>query len=85
MASLVQEAHAVAQKHGIAKSLDEVRKTVEGVCERTGSNISSMLQDVRRGKQTEVEYINGAVAEEGKKLGIETPLNRLVLELLMKS
>jgi 2-dehydropantoate 2-reductase len=34
-----------------------------------------MLQDIRAGRRTEIESINGAVARLGKELGVSTPLN----------
>lgn len=45
------------------------------VAERTSDNISSMLQDVRRGAPTEIDFINGAVVREGLSRGVPTPLN----------
>jgi ketopantoate reductase len=42
-----------------------------------------MLQDVRKKKRTEIDYINGAIVKEGRKKGIETPINRM-LTLLIK-
>jgi 2-dehydropantoate 2-reductase len=41
-----------------------------------------MLQDVRHGRPTEIDYINGAVVREGQRLGIPTPLNLLLTKLL---
>ena len=45
------------------------------VMEMTRPNVSSMLQDIRAGRRTEIESINGAVARLGKELGIATPVN----------
>ena len=39
---------------------------VQQVARRTGANISSMLQDVRAKRRTEVAYINGAVVRQGR-------------------
>jgi 2-dehydropantoate 2-reductase len=36
---------------------------------------SSGLQDLERGRKTEVGYYNGFIAERGKELGIATPVN----------
>ena len=44
--------------------------------------ISSMLQDLRAGKQCEIDFINGVVCEFGKKYGVETPFDRRVVELV---
>lgn len=44
--------------------------------------ISSMLQDLRAGKQCEIDYINGVVCEYGKKVGIPTPCNEQTVRLV---
>lgn len=43
---------------------------------------ASMLQDIEKGKLTEVDAINGAVADYGKKVGVLTPLNDCVVEII---
>ncbi len=52
------------------------------LCEKTAENLSSMLQDVRNGKRTEIEALNGIVVEEGRRMGKATPVNRVVVELV---
>jgi len=42
----------------------------------------NMLQDLEKGKKTEVDAINGAVCEYGKKYGVPTPYNDLVRHLV---
>jgi 2-dehydropantoate 2-reductase len=39
----------------------------------------SLLQDVLRGRRTEVEELNGYVAAEGRRLGVPTPFNEAVV------
>ncbi len=41
-----------------------------------------MLQDVLKGKPTEIDFINGRIVEFGKKLGIEVVLNELLTVLI---
>jgi len=41
----------------------------------------SLLQDVMRGRRTEIEYLNGYVVAEGKKAGVATPVNEAIVEL----
>lgn len=48
------------------------------VCQKTRDNISSMLQDVRNQRRTEIEAINGAIVELGKRYGVATPENSLL-------
>jgi len=55
------------------------------VCKITGENQSSMLQDLRRGKPTEIDAINGVVVEEGSKLGRPTPVNQTMVNLVRAS
>lgn len=43
---------------------------------------ASMLQDIEKGKMTEVDAINGAIAAFGDKIGFPTPLNRKVTDLI---
>ena len=45
------------------------------VAARTGANRSSMLRDLERGVATEIDALCGAVAREGLRLGVATPLN----------
>jgi 2-dehydropantoate 2-reductase len=77
----VEEATLVAGKSGIRIDEDTVKKT-EDVARLTKENESSMLQDVKKRKKTEIDAINGAVAALGKKLGVETPVNMTLYALV---
>lgn len=70
----VEEAAAVAHALGIPVANNPVDLTL-AVCQATSANISSMLQDVRHGRRTEVDAINGAVVEEARRLGLPTQVN----------
>jgi 2-dehydropantoate 2-reductase len=43
---------------------------------------ASMLQDLEKGKLTEVDSINGAVSEYGRKVSCPTPMNDKVVEII---
>lgn len=43
---------------------------------------SSMWDDLRRGRFSEIDYLNGAIARIGKDLGVSTPVNRAVTRLV---
>ncbi|MHC1595370.1 MAG: ketopantoate reductase family protein [Candidatus Syntropharchaeales archaeon] len=77
-----REAVEVGRKVGIDLDHDLIEE-VEDVARKTAANRSSMLQDVSRGKRTEIDAINGAVVKIGAEVGIETPVNR-ILTLLVK-
>jgi 2-dehydropantoate 2-reductase len=82
VAQAVAEAAAVAAARGLRLPYDDPLAHVLSVARATGANRSSMLQDVLRGSPTEIAAINGAVLREGQRLGIATPVNRLLAELV---
>ncbi len=46
--------------------------------------VPSMLQDLRNGKKCEIDAINGIVCSEGRKYGVETPVNARIVEIVKK-
>lgn len=81
---LVAEAQMVAQVKGICLNFPDPITHTKQVCRATGENISSMLQDILNHRKTEIDQINGAIIKEGKLLGIDTPVN-VVLRNLVKA
>jgi 2-dehydropantoate 2-reductase len=43
---------------------------------------ASMLQDLEKGRKTEVDYINGIICEYGRKYQVPTPLNNAVVKII---
>jgi len=78
----LDEGTAVARTAGIRLPFEDPRAELERVLERTADNRSSMLQDVERGRPTEVEAINGAVVRHAQVHAIPAPVNRLLLNLV---
>lgn len=83
LASTAREAAAVAVAKGVHLPYPDPVVAVEAIARNTAQNISSMLQDVRRGAPTEIDFINGAVVRAGEQTGVSTPVNR-TLWLLVK-
>jgi len=79
----VEEAVRVAQSRGIKLQYDDPVAHTKEVCRLTAQNRSSMLQDVLNMRKTEIEMINGAVVREGEKVGIPTPVNRVLTNLVV--
>ncbi len=40
-----------------------------------GEGLPSLLQDLKKGRRTEIDYLNGYVVEKGNRVGIKTPVN----------
>jgi 2-dehydropantoate 2-reductase len=55
---------------------------VEEVARQTAKNHSSMLQDIQRGAPTEIDAICGAIVETGTQLGVPTPINDTLYQLV---
>ncbi|MCS6963567.1 MAG: 2-dehydropantoate 2-reductase [Thermoflexus sp.] len=72
---VARETAAVAGAQGISLPFQDPEGFVAEVCRRTAENSSSMRQDLRRGRPTEIDALNGAVAAIGRRIGIPTPLN----------
>lgn len=82
MNTLVNEAVLVAETKGICLGYDDSASHCREIALATAGNISSMLADVLHRRKTEIESINGAIVEEGKRLGIATPMNEMVTILV---
>ena len=81
MRDLVVEAAKVAATEGyrFKQSLVEL---AEETCRKTASNISSMLQDVRAGRQTEIDAISGEILQRAMLASLPTPRTRVVYQLV---
>jgi 2-dehydropantoate 2-reductase len=42
----------------------------------------SMLQDIEAGRETEIDFLNGAIVEFGDRYGVDAPLNRALTQLV---
>lgn len=79
--ALATEAASVAQCESYTIA-DDMPSLVEKACEASSDNISSMLQDIRNHKKTEIEAISGEVLARAEKFGITVPYTRLVYHLV---
>ncbi len=79
--SLIAEGEAVAKALGIELHGDP-RALVQKGANAPGKHKASMLQDILAKRQTEVDFMNGAIAEWGEKMGVPTPLNRALWQLV---
>jgi 2-dehydropantoate 2-reductase len=82
--SIVEEALGVARAEGIQLEREALMQRVRDVSSATAENRSSMLQDLERGRRTEIDAINGWIAHMGAEHGVACPVNR-TLTLLVKA
>ena len=59
-----------------------LERIVFSIANKTADNDSSMLQDVRAGRQTEIDYINGYIVRRGEEMGIHCVMNYMLMHLI---
>ena len=76
------EAMMVAEAARIRLPPCNIIEKTKDVARRTAENKSSMLQDIERGRRTEICSINGYISEVGKRHGVDTPVNSTLTALV---
>ena len=79
MAAILREVVDVANAQGISLDYDERWNAIISLLEKAIGGKASMLQDVEAKRQTEIDVINGAIVEAGKRVGIATPHNQAMV------
>jgi 2-dehydropantoate 2-reductase len=80
---LVDEGKAVAAAQGIVLDADpEELIDYAARPDVAYGHKASMLQDVEARRQTEVDYLNGGIAEFGRSLGVPTPTHESIWALV---
>lgn len=77
---VASECVAVARRDGV----DIEEDVVTGINElyRPSRNLSSMYQDLLKGRRTEIDHLNGAVVELGARFGLACPANAALTALV---
>ncbi|MFA5331144.1 MAG: ketopantoate reductase family protein [Methanoregula sp.] len=83
---LVREGYHVVHAEGVrlpCASADEYLAYLHDVqLPATALHHSSMLQDISRGRLTEIDFLNGAIVEKGALHNIPTPVNSCIVRLI---
>jgi 2-dehydropantoate 2-reductase len=83
MQALLREAVKVANHQNIPLDFNERWETITALLKRCGPTAkSSMLQDVEKGRRTEIDVINGAIVAAGRQLRIPTPHNESMVWMI---
>ncbi len=77
---LVTEAVEIFNRAGCSYDPREIWEKVQSVARATGENFCSMVQDIRSGRRTEIERINGTVVRTAESIGADAPFNRRITE-----
>lgn len=79
---LMREAVAVGRAHGVALAEDYAEKRL-AFCDGLPPDMTSSLHhDLERGNPLEVRWLSGGVVELGERVGVPTPVNRAVWDIL---
>ncbi len=86
MRRVVRECYAVAAAKGVRLepvSAEDYLRFLEGrLIPQTAAHYPSMLQDLRKGKRTDIAALNGVISGMGRESGVPTPENdRIVAEI----
>lgn len=88
MNQIVRECYRVGQSEGIALDPPDAEAYIEllthTLIPRTASHTPSMLQDILRKKRIDIDALNGAICRLGAKHRVETPVNRRILEAVLR-
>jgi len=73
--TLAHEAAVVAAAAGVRLPFENAEAEVERVARTTAANRSSMLQDIERGRPTEIDALNGEIVRRAHLFGVAVPEN----------
>ena len=80
---LAREVVAVGRAHGVNLPADYAEQRVPFFDGWPPDMTTSMHHDLQNGRPLEVQWLAGGVVELGKKVGVPTPLNRAVRDILI--
>ncbi len=79
---LIREICAVASADGYPFSAEEQIERIRRHLQNAAGGYTSVYADLKAGRRTEVSVINGAVVENGRRLGVETAAHEMIVELV---
>ncbi len=82
MEMLMREVLVLARQVGVNLGEQDLNEWFTVLKTLSPNGKTSMLQDIEAGRKTEVEIFAGKVVELGKKYGIPTPANQILLKII---
>lgn len=80
---LCDELAGIMSANGYVREPESLEQRIRSVARATAQNRSSMLQDFMAGRPTEIQFINGYLAREAQRLGLNAPVNDELLESVL--
>lgn len=77
----------VAASMGSVDTMTDIEEKLESHAKanpRGSMQYPSMAQDIRKGRRTEIQFMNGLIVEKGRALGIPTPSHEKLVEMVLK-
>ena len=84
VALLCDEVAMVMEREGEHTSREALLDYVKEIITATAANTSSMLQDIRAQRRTEIDYITGYVIRRARAQGLTTPENSRLYEMIKR-
>lgn len=76
------EIRSVANAKGIPLNDEHIEKAFQIIENQPQGTTASTQRDIMEGKPSEIENFNGYIVTEGERLGIKTPVNKMIYECL---
>ncbi len=77
-----REAASIGRKLGLTEPDFDPEGALRAILKETAGNLSSMREDLSRGRRTEIEEITGAIVQLADSVGEEAPVQRALLTLV---
>jgi len=77
---VVEECLEVARADGVVFEMDFLHMIADVFA--SSRNIASMRQDLLKGRPTEIDHMNGAVVDLGRRFGIHCPVNAALVAII---
>lgn len=82
MESAMWEVVKISQKAGVNLNGDDIKQWSKILDTMPPQSKTSMCQDITYGRETEVDIFAGTVCKLGEKYGVDTPVNRALLNII---
>jgi hypothetical protein len=79
---LIREAVDVAAALGMDFDYDQKVAEVKAVCDNSPKGLTSIYNDLKNGRRSEVDTISGSIVRAGEKAGVPTPNHAFMVALI---